>query len=412
MVKKRNLEEKINRLLEMFPVVAVIGPRQCGKSTLVRKLRSDWHYYDLESPDDYQLIGDDPQGFFALHPERVIIDEAQQYPELFKILRGVVDAERGNKGRFLLTGSSSPEIVKGITESLAGRIATVELWPFKQNEFREVPPSDFYRLLMDEAVGPGDFLDLAPVLPLPESLMIWLRGGFPEPLIAGERDDDFYHQWLENFIGDYVGRDIRRLFPRLNIHNFRRFLTLLAQFSGHQLNMSDMARALEVSVSTIKDYLDIIHQTFLWRNLLPYTGNLLKKVQKAKKGFFRDQGLLHYFLKITDLDRLLLHPVAGFSFESFVSEEIIRGLQSTMATRLEFSYYRTIDKSEVDLIVEGSFGTVPVEMKLNATVKRRDLRSLENFLADTGSAYGIMINRGKRPELLADNIVQIPVNYL
>ncbi|MCA1765624.1 MAG: AAA family ATPase, partial [Desulfobulbaceae bacterium] len=147
MVKKRNLEEKINRLLEMFPVVAVIGPRQCGKSTLVRKLRSDWHYYDLESPDDYQLIGDDPQGFFALHPERVIIDEAQQYPELFKILRGVVDAERGNKGRFLLTGSSSPEIVKGITESLAGRIATVELWPFKQNEFREVPPSDFYRLL-------------------------------------------------------------------------------------------------------------------------------------------------------------------------------------------------------------------------------------------------------------------------
>ncbi|MCA1765141.1 MAG: DUF4143 domain-containing protein, partial [Desulfobulbaceae bacterium] len=195
-------------------------------------------------------------------------------------------------------------------------------------------------------------------------------------------------------------------------HNFRRFLTLLAQFSGHQLNMSDMARALEVSVSTIKDYLDIIHQTFLWRNLLPYTGNLLKKVQKAKKGFFRDQGLLHYFLKITDLDRLLLHPVAGFSFESFVSEEIIRGLQSTMATRLEFSYYRTIDKSEVDLIVEGSFGTVPVEMKLNATVKRRDLRSLENFLADTGSAYGIMINRGKRPELLADNIVQIPVNYL
>jgi hypothetical protein len=247
---------------------------------------------------------------------------------------------------------------------------------------------------------------------MPESLWIWLRGGFPEPLLIGGEDDDFYHQWLESYIVNYVGRDIRQLFPRLNIHSFRRFLTLIAQFSGHQLNMSDMARALEVSVSTIKDYLDVIHQTFLWRNLPPYTGNLLKKVQKAKKGFFRDQGLLHYFLKITDLDRLLLHPVAGVSFESFVSEEIIRGLQSTMATQLDFSYYRTIDKSEVDLIIEGSFGTVPVEIKLNSTVKKADLRGLENFLSDTGRPYGIVINRGKRTEMLTNNIVQIPVNYL
>ena len=203
-----------------------------------------------------------------------------------------------------------------------------------------------------------------------------------------------------------------RSFPRLNIHNFRRFLTLLAQFSGHQLNMSDMARALEISVSTIKDYLDIIHQTFLWRNLPPFTKNPLKKVQKAKKGFFRDQGLLHYFLKINDLDRLLLHPVAGFSFESFVIEEMIRGLQATMTTQLEFSYYRTIDKSEVDLVIEGNFGIVPVEIKLNSVVKRISLRGLENFLADTKAPYGILVNRGKRVEILTDKIIQIPVNYI
>lgn len=209
----------------------------------------------------------------------------------------MVDAERGRKGRVLLTGSSVPEIVRGITESLAGRIVTVELWPFKQNEFREAPLSPFYGLLADKAAAPGDFLALQPVLPLAESLRIWLRGGFPEPLLAGEGDEDFYRQWLESYVVSYVGRDIRQLFPRLHIHNFRRFLTLLAQFSGHQLNMSDMARALEVSVSTIKDYLDIIHQTFLWRNLPPYPGNRRKKVQKARKGFFRDQGLLHYSLK-------------------------------------------------------------------------------------------------------------------
>lgn len=217
---------------------------------------------------------------------------------------------------------------------------------------------------------------------------------------------------MEQYIINYVGRDIRALFPRLNIHNFRRFLTLLAQFSGHQINMSDMARVLEVSVPTVKDYLDIIHQTFLWRNLPPYTKNPLKKVQKAQKGFFRDQGILHYLLKITGLDSLLLHPVAGFSFESFVIEEIIRGFQATMATQIEFSYYRTIDKSEIDLVIEGNQGVVPVEIKLGSSVQRLALRGMENFLADTGGAYGILINRGKRMELLTEKIIQIPVNYL
>jgi hypothetical protein len=412
MDKKRLVAIKLNRLLEMFPVVAVIGPRQCGKSTLVRSLRPDWKYYDLESPDDYQLISSDPVAFFAINPDGIIIDEAQQYPELFRVLRGVIDRDRKLKGRFLLTGSSSPDIVKGITESLAGRIATVELWPFKQSEFHEKPLPDIYGLLVDSATKPVDFLTLQENLSLSQSMHVWLQGGFPEPLIEGEGQDGFYQQWMEQYIINYVGRDIRALFPKLNIHNFRRFLTLLAQFSGHQINMSDMARALEVTVPTVKDYLDIIHQTFLWRNLPPYTKNPLKKVQKAKKGFFRDQGILHYLLKITGLDSLLLHPVAGFSFESFVIEEIIRGFQSTMATQMEFSYYRTIDKSEIDLVIEGNQGVIPVEIKLASSFKRLTLRGMENFLIDTGASYGILINRGKRVELLTEKIIQIPVNYL
>ncbi|MEZ5449980.1 MAG: DUF4143 domain-containing protein [Thiolinea sp.] len=208
---------------------------------------------------------------------------------------------------------------------------------------------------------------------------------------------------MDNYLSSYLDRDIRRLFPRLNLQNYRRFLSLLAQFSGHQLNMSEMARALEVSVSTVRDYLDIVHQTFLWRNLLPYVHNSLKKVQKANKGFFRDSGILHHLLRINELEQLLLHPVAGFSFESFVSEEIIRGLQATLATRLEFSYYRTIDKAEVDLVIEGDFGTIPVEIKLSATVAQRSLRSLDSFIRDTDCAYGLLINRGKRVELLGEN---------
>jgi len=407
------LEDKLNRLLEMFPVVAIVGPRQCGKSTLVRQLRPEWRYYDLESPDDYLLISSDPLAFFSLNRAAVIIDEAQQYPDLFPVLRGVIDSDRKKKGRFILTGSSSSEIAKGVTESLAGRIATVEMWPFKQCEYYENTIPDFYSLLVENHTQIDDFLNLKNRLSLAESMNVWFKGGFPEPLIESEKNPEFYDQWQENYLKDYIGRDVRGLFPRLNIHSFRRFLTLLAQFSGHQLNMSEMARALEISVTTVNDYLDIIHQTFLWRNLPPFTKNRLKKVQKAKKGFFRDQGLLHSVLKIRDLDSLLIHPVAGVSFESFVIEEIIRGLQSTMATGLDYAYYRTVDKSEVDLVIDGANGPVPIEIKLSSTVNRtRDLRGLNNFIKDTGVNLGILVNRGRRVEQLTKKIVQLPVNHL
>jgi len=323
----------------------------------------------------------------------------------------VIDSDRQNKGRFLLTGSSSPQIIKGIIESLAGRIATVELSPFKVGEYHATPPSNLYKIITQTPLDIKNLNTLQPIVSLEKSMSCWYLGGFPEPLI-GQQLNGYHKQWMENYISNYFNRDIITLFPRLNIHKFRRFLTLLAQYSGHQLNMSNMARSLEVSVSSIKDYLDIIHQTFIWRNLDSFDKNSLKKVQKAKKGFFRDQGLLHYYLKINSLDDLLLHPVAEFSFESFVIEEIIRGLQSTMATQLEFNYYRTIDKSEIDLIIQGDFGTIPIEIKLNSSIKKIALRSLSNFLNDLNLPLGIVINRSKKIEQLTDKIFQIPVNYL
>lgn len=411
MDKNRILQDKVLNLLEMFPVVAIVGSRQCGKSTFVKNLKPGWKYYDLESPDDYQLISGDPVAFFAIHHTRVIIDEAQQYPEIFKTLRGVVDADRKKKGRFIITGSSSPTIVKGISESLPGRIATVEMGPFKQCEYYEKGLPDFYSILSDMG-GINDLMQLQPTLSLEQSMQVWVKGGFPEPLIESGKSEGFYRQWMENYMADYVSRDIRNLFPRLNIYNFRRFLTLLAQFSGHQLNMSILSRSLETSVSTVRDYLDIIHQTFLWRNMDAYIKNPVKKAQKSKKGFFRDQGMLHYLLRITDLDKLLIHPVAGFSFESFAIEEIIRGFQATMATQMEFTYYRTVDKSEIDLIVEGIRGVIPVEIKLSSVVKPQSLYAMKNFIADLHAEYGILINRGKRIERIAEKIIQIPVNYI
>ncbi len=149
MDKKRALECKIKYLLDVFPCVAIIGSRQVGKSTLTKLVTEGWDYYDLEKPDDYQLISSDPVGFFERKKSRVIIDEAQQFPDLFKVLRGVIDKNRSQTGRFILTGSSSPKIVKGLSESLAGRIATVELSPFSMREYYSQTSSNFYDLIRD-----------------------------------------------------------------------------------------------------------------------------------------------------------------------------------------------------------------------------------------------------------------------
>jgi len=412
MLLDRYIAPKIDRLLALFPIVAIIGPRQCGKSTLSRQIRPDWRYYDLENPADYRLVSEDPLAFFQLHPEHLIIDEIQQYPGLFGILRGVIDQGRGIKNRFILTGSASPHLVKGISDSLAGRIATVELAPFKQGERFQRPFTPLYERLIDGTTQAGDLATLAPVVSPLQSMQCWFQGGFPEPVLQTGEHPEFLSLWMENYIANYIDRDVRALFPRLNIHRFRRLLTLLAQFSGHQINMSAIARALEVTVPTVKDYLDIIHQTFIWRNLPPYTGNPLKKVQKADKGWFRDPGLLHHQLKIPSLDALQLHPVAGFSFESFVSEELIRGLQATLATQIDFHYYRTQDRSEVDLVIDGPFGTLPVEIKLASQIRRQSLRGLSRFIQEMRCAYGILVNRGPRIEQLTERIVQIPVHYL
>ncbi len=409
--KKRFLGHKINRLLEMFPVVAVIGPRQCGKSTLVKNIRPDWKYYDLERPDDYQLISSDPLGFFTRQTDNTIIDEAQQFPELFNVLRGVIDNDRDAAGRFLLTGSSSPEIVRGLSESLAGRIATVELWPFKAVELYNHALPDVYGLLSQTNPDLHELSSLKPKLEIHQMYEHWLLGGYPEPRIKSKKIPEFYGLWMDEYFSDYIRRDIQRLFPRINVHSYRLFIQALSHYSGNMINHSSIARAVGVSSVTIKEYLDIFHNTFIWRNLRSYEKNSLKKVQKMPKGYFRDSGILHHLLKINSIDTLLVHPSGGASFEAFVIEEIIRGFQSTLTTGMDFYYYRTKDKSEIDLVIDAPFGTIPVEIKLGHKINRHMLAALKVFIEDTQAKFGVLVNNSEKIELLDDKIIQIPAHF-
>ncbi len=406
---KRNLANKINELLKSFSMVGILGPRQCGKTTISRTLKPDWYYVDLQDPQDFDRLTRDPVFFFEQHPTGFIIDEAQTYPPLFPVLRGLIDQKRTEKNRGILTGSSQPSLHRHLTESLAGRIAIVELGTLKANEQAQKPLSSFYDLFLqplDKRYLPTGL----PPLSLAEMQNAWLLGGYPEPIISA--NPAFYAQWMQQYYDTYINRDIAALFPQLNRVNYRRFLEMLASLSGTILNKTNIARALEISEGSIREYLSIAEGTFLWRNIPSYEKSAIKTVVKMPKGYIRDTGLLHHFLRIDSLDKLYNHPTVGLSFESFVIEEIIKGLQATSATNWTVHYYRTRAGAEVDLLIEGYFGLLPIEIKYGSTVSSSQLKSLERFIEEHHLPFGLLINQSQEPEWLTPRIFQLPVGWI
>ncbi len=305
---QRNLTQRIESLLEQFPVVAIIGARQVGKTTLAKQLRSNWRYIDLQKPSDQDLILPDPEIFFKNYPDSVILDEAQTHPILFAVLRGIIDENRNVKGRFIITGSSSPELLKHLSESLAGRIAIVELGTLKMNEIAGTPLSDFYQWFR------GNFLDIEPkqlqiTTPVISQNFIesaWFNGGYPEVVLA--KNSDERQNWFEFYEQTYLYRDIASLFPNINKNKFQHFFHVLAHLSGIILNKAQCARDLEISESTVHSYLSITEGTFLWRNLRSFERSGYKSLIKMPKGHFTDSGLLHYLTRMIDIDFLKQHP--------------------------------------------------------------------------------------------------------
>lgn len=409
----RNLSGQLERLLRHFPAVVITGVRQCGKTTLSRQCRPDWEYFDLESPDDYDRITSDPGFFFREKPANIIIDEVQQYPNLFKVLRGVIDQQRDTKGRFILTGSSSFELLKGASESLAGRVGTVELGTLKTNEIHSQPLSRFY----DVFKGKIDGVQTVSFLKTLETRLLnqhfkrsLLVGGFPEPVL--ENDDDAYQLWMDNYFRTYINRDIRSLFPKLNTVKYRRFISMLASLSGTVMNRSDIARSVEVSEGTIREYLEIAASSYIWRNFHSYKKSVSKSIVKMPRGGMCDTGLLNYLLRVADEDALERYPYVGRLFETFVCEELIKGLSATSTTNWDYYYYRTRNGAELDLILEGRFGVLPIEIKRGIRVKRKSLSVLKRFLTDNSLPLAIIVNNGDTVELLAENIIQVPVRFI
>ena len=379
---RRNITDHAIDLMKNFPVLAIIGARQTGKTTLAKAIAPTFAYFDLEKPSHYDQLTRDPEFFFTQHPDHLIVDEAQELPLLFNILRGVIDEKRNQAGRFIVTGSSSTELLSHISESLAGRIAIIELGTLKINECQHIPLSPFYRLFQKKLAKENLIKGTAP-LTLTQVHHSWLRGGYPEPLLKlGKDGESYYETWMDNYQATYLNRDIAKLFPKLNKINFRRFLTMLSKLSGTILNKSDLARALEISEPTVRHYLDIADGTFLWRQIPSFENNITKSTVKLPKGHIRDTGLLHHLLRINNLDALYSDPILGRSFEGFVIEEILKGLQDAGISNVKPFYFRTRAGAEIDLVLEGNFGLLPIEIKSGKQISQKSLVSLKKFIEE------------------------------
>ncbi len=407
---ERNQYQFAKRLLAQFPAIALLGARQTGKTTIAKQLGPDWRYLDLENPNDYALLTRDPILFFEQVRENLIIDEAQLYPPLFSILRGVIDKHRQQKGRFILTGSSSYELHQSISESLAGRIANIEIGTLKANEYHQTPLSAFYNVFK-EKLSVDRLVTGQPPLSLSQMNAVWLRGGYPEPNLA-DKEDEFWIHWMNQYYMNYLNRDIAALFPRMNKLKYQRFIKILANLSSTIINRSELGRALEISETSAREYLSITEGTFLWRELLSYEHSDVKSIVKMPKGYIRDSGLLHYLLNIRTLNDLYTHNIVGHSFEGFVIEEIIKGLHAAGIINWKAYYFRTRKGSEVDLILEGYFGILPIEIKYSSQVSLKQLRALSEFIEKHNTPFGLVINQSTDVMWLTKNILQVPVGWV
>jgi hypothetical protein len=408
---KRSYEKLLHSYLGTFPCVALIGVRQCGKTTLLDVLPEGWKRFDLERRADLQLVSRDPDMFFRLNPRQVAIDEVQALPDLFPALRVAIDEHRGERGRFVITGSSSPSLLRSVSVSLAGRIGVIEMSPFSWEEITETVGRDsFFHRLQDRTCGPRDLIQgLTPRGDLALAHEFWFRGGYPEPWL--NPGDTFRSHWTEQYIQSYLFRDVKRLFSGLDELRYRRFLELLGGLSGRIINFAEVARALGVSQPTARDYFEIAHGTFIWRTIPAYTRDTLKRVVKHPRGYVRDTGLLHTLLRIPDADALLTHPQMGASWEGMVVEEVLRRM-SSLGLGYQYTYYRTGGGAEVDLVLEGNFGLIAMEIKYTSTIGGRDLRNLRAFMVEHKARLGVVINNDVAPRLYEDEIVGIPFTYL
>ena len=354
----RRLALEVPRLGAYFPAIGIIGPRQVGKTTLAHMVTEHWKkpvlFLDLEDPEHFNSL-QQPLLFLERYPEHtIVLDEVQRMPALFPALRVLIDRDR-RPGRFILLGSASPDLIRQASESLAGRIAYLELQPFSLDELPE-------NISMEEH---------------------WLRGGFPGSLMAP--DDAFSLEWRKNFVRTYLERDLPQLGIAADPVSVGRLWAMLAHLSGGVLNKEKLVASLSLHAQTVQKYLHLFEAAFLVRSIPPFIPNVPKRLVKAPKIYLRDTGILHYHLAINNWQSLMGHPSLGNSWETYVVNQI----GALLPNGYDMFFYRTHAGAEADLVlVKGGSPEILVEIKFSATPKvskgfhisRQDLGTKRQFI--------------------------------
>ncbi len=331
----RNIESFLKLNLRSFPAVVLLGTRQCGKSTLVKRMAADFDsfvYLDLQNYLDMNKLTDLNLFFTANRHSTVCLDEVQLMPALFSFLRSEIDNDRRN-GRFILLGSASRHLMQNTSESLAGRVGLVTLTPFTYFEVSKL--QDF------------------------ELSKHWFRGAYPDSFLA--ETDEISKLWIDNYIRTYIERDIPQLGIQVPPLHLRRLLMMLSHVHGQLVNLSKIGESLGTTHTTVRKYIDLFEQTFVLRTLLPYELNVKKRLVKSPKIYIRDSGILHRLLAIDDFNALLGNPIAGSSWEGYAIENIITHMKDFTPY-----FYRSSSGNEIDLVLEKGDIKVAIEFKMSS----------------------------------------------
>jgi predicted AAA+ superfamily ATPase len=395
----RTLEPVLRRAAGEFPALVVTGPRQSGKTTLLRHIFGQTHgYVSLEPPDVRLQAMRDPRGFLRANPAPVVLDEVQHVPELLSYVKEAIDEDRRARGRFLLTGSQNLLLSEHVTESLAGRAAVLNLLPLTTREGAGHPQARFPWEHTGEDRGRGTTR--------PELWSALLRGGFPELVSEPGRDAAL---WYSSYVQTYLERDVRGLRAVADLTQFRAFLQALAARSAQLLRLSELARDLGVAVNTIKGWISVLEATHQVLILRPYHANTGKRLVKAPKLYLTDTGLLCHLCGLKDPEHAAAGPLGGAILETAVIAEVYKAhLHRGLEPRLYF--WRTASGTEVDLVVEWERRLLPIEVKLSGTPRPEWVAGIETFRRDheRRAGPGFVVHAGDTRRTLSDSVEALP----